>query len=75
MENVDEVEVMNEVGKLGFKEVMYTSGEHGDGVLELMQYIDGCIPKDMKERLERMKERRKENWRMIVNTLKEEIRN
>lgn len=54
----DEGEVINESSKLGFKELFTTSSEEGTGVLELLNYINDCIPTDLREAYTARKKRR-----------------
>ena len=70
MEGVDESELDNDVFKLGFKEIRYVSGEHGDGVLELMQEIDGLIPVDIKKRNEILRSQRKDKFKGIMKEMR-----
>lgn len=71
---MDESELSNDVHRLGFKQVMYTSGEHGEGVLELMQEIDRAIPAEIKRRNQMIREQRKEKFKSLLKETKEEIK-
>jgi predicted GTPase len=58
--------VIAEVSELGFKEIHYVSAEHGNGVLELMQRINQCIPERLRDEVKQRKANRLKKFDKIL---------
>lgn len=69
----DEGEVINESAKLGFRQMFTTSAEEGSGVLELLNFINECIPQQVKEAHAARRKERVERFERLVGRLKEDI--
>lgn len=68
---VDENELLQDIGQLGFPEIHYVSAEHGNGVLELMQTIDKSIPDELRDIIKNRKKERRNKFNEILKEMRE----
>lgn len=72
-DNLESSSCYNEIFKLGFKETLFVSAEHGDGTQEILKAIEGLNDPNAKEIYSELKTKRKQRFGSLKIQLKLEI--